>query len=118
MADKIRSRRGEGEGWKTGRRGMEDGQERDGRRAGEGWKTGRRRTRFESLLQVHYASTEHIPKAGDDSGVFLKYTDQVGRRDRGWFDGGWIVTRIGALLGSYQFVISTRLHSVRVTTLA
>ena len=28
------------------------------------------------VLQVHYASTEFIDPAGDDSGVFLQYTEQ------------------------------------------
>ena len=28
--------------------------------------------------QVHYASVDHIPQEGDDSGVFLQYTEQVG----------------------------------------
>ena len=27
--------------------------------------------------QVHYASVDHIPQEGDDSGVFLQYTEQV-----------------------------------------
>ena len=33
---------------------------------------------FENKLvpQVHYASVEHIPESGDDSGVFLEYTSQ------------------------------------------
>ena len=26
--------------------------------------------------QVHYASVDHIPESGDDSGVFLEYTSQ------------------------------------------
>ena len=31
-----------------------------------------------SFAQVHYASVDHIPQEGDDSGVFLQYTEQVG----------------------------------------
>ena len=30
-----------------------------------------------SVSQVHYASVDHIPQEGDDSGVFLQYTEQV-----------------------------------------
>ena len=28
------------------------------------------------VLQVHYASVANIPPEGDDSGVFLQYTDE------------------------------------------
>jgi hypothetical protein len=28
------------------------------------------------VLQVHYASVDNIPPEGDDSGVFLQYTDE------------------------------------------
>jgi hypothetical protein len=28
------------------------------------------------VLQVHYASVANIPQEGDDSGVFLQYTDE------------------------------------------
>jgi hypothetical protein len=28
------------------------------------------------VLQVHYASVDNIPPTGDDSGVFLQYTDE------------------------------------------
>ena len=30
-----------------------------------------------TFAQVHYASVDHIPQEGDDSGVFLQYTEQV-----------------------------------------
>ena len=30
-----------------------------------------------TFAQVHYASVDHIPPEGDDSGVFLQYTEQV-----------------------------------------
>ena len=31
----------------------------------------------DSGFQVHYASVDHIPREGDDSGVFLQYTEKV-----------------------------------------
>lgn len=34
--------------------------------------------RLITSAQVHYASVDHIPQEGDDSGVFLQYTEQVG----------------------------------------
>jgi len=35
------------------------------------------------VLQVHYASVEHIPREGDDSGVFLQFTDKEMPRTAG-----------------------------------
>merc|ERR1712055_827583 len=43
---------------------------------GVGFRVGRDSAVKYLVLQVHYASVDHIPQEGDDSGVFLQYTEQ------------------------------------------
>jgi len=50
---------------------------------GVGFRVGRDSNVKYLVLQVHYASVDHIPQEGDDSGVFLQYTEQEMPRTAG-----------------------------------
>merc|ERR1712130_586035 len=50
---------------------------------GVGFRVGRDSAVKYLVLQVHYASVDHIPQEGDDSGVFLQYTEQETPRTAG-----------------------------------
>merc|ERR1712018_1055929 len=50
---------------------------------GVGFRVGRDSAVKYLVLQVHYASFDHIPQEGDDSGVFLQYTEQEMPRTAG-----------------------------------
>jgi peptidylglycine monooxygenase len=50
---------------------------------GVGFRVGRDSAVKYLVLQVHYASVDHIPQEGDDSGVFLQYTEQEMPRTAG-----------------------------------
>merc|ERR1712013_321531 len=50
---------------------------------GVGFRVGRDSAVKYLVLQVHYASVDHIPREGDDSGVFLQYTEKEMPRTAG-----------------------------------
>merc|ERR1711971_1533478 len=52
---------------------------------GVGFRVGRDSAVKYLVLQVHYASVDHIPQEGDDSGVFLQYTEQEILAQQGFF---------------------------------